>query len=470
MMLRLNFNTDENGVRVDVSGAGGSGAKTARAALYVAAVTLLLTIGFWGAVFGPAALQQAGLVVNDTGGDPGSQALTPVGRRTKIDGTLLTDYFVAYEDGEIRDVLTTDTIDEYTSAGGVTIDGLTLKDSGFAEAVYIDGASDTIQLRVQGYTTQTNDLFVLENSSGTDQFTVDNSGNATATGDVSAVGVTASGNITGSGDVTVSGADADITLGADSSGGNAGARNEIQGLPRLKMVALGTGTDGSAETVNYLDDSPTGEWSEDDAGTNLAVSADTSIYRVGSNSLQIAFTSVVTGDGATGTAGAQDDLSANESIGFWLYADSAITAGDFSLTVDDSDGTDQVYTSTIACDANVWTWIEVDISGCDGNCDTMDNIVIDATGQGAANHTGALNIYLDAMYKWDADDEEALSTAILQDGVLGIMASTTISTSANTAAMQTAWTDYFSHYESGNDFIVWITDESATSNVALLSY
>ncbi len=41
----------------------------------------------------------------------------------------------------------------------------------------VDGSSDTIQMRVQGHSTQTNDILVVENSAGTDLMTVDNSGN-----------------------------------------------------------------------------------------------------------------------------------------------------------------------------------------------------------------------------------------------------------------------------------------------------
>lgn len=425
-MLRFIFNKDD--IQVDVTSPQESGAKMARAALYVVVATLLLTVGFWAAVFGPTALQRVGLVVSDTGGDPGSQALTPVGRRTKIDGTLLTDYFVVYEDGEVRDVLTVDTINEYTSAAGVTIDGLTLKDGGIGEDVAVSG-------------------------------------------DVTAVGVTASGNITGSGDVTLSGADVDITLSADSSGGNAGARNEIQALPRLKMVALGTGTNGSTETTSYMDDTPDGEWSA--TGVTVTVTADTTYYRVGSKGLKVSFPVTATaGDGITSTI-VSDDLTDNESIGFWLYATEAITAGTLEIELDDDDAVTDPTADVPAVDAaNQWTWVEVDISDCDGggtDCNAVTGVNVKLT-SGGATAFGAFDVYLDGMYKWDADDEEALSTAILQDGVLSVMGLATAQDQANTQIAQALYTDYFIHYEDGNDFIVWITDESATSNVALVSY
>lgn len=43
-------------------------------------------------------------------------------------------------------------------------------------AVVIDGSADDIQLRIQGHSTQTNPLLVLEDSDGNDQLTVSNDG------------------------------------------------------------------------------------------------------------------------------------------------------------------------------------------------------------------------------------------------------------------------------------------------------
>jgi hypothetical protein len=50
----------------------------------------------------------------------------------------------------------------------------------FADNVLVDGQADAVQLTVQGYTTQTNAAFVVENSSGTDLVTVSNTGLLTA--------------------------------------------------------------------------------------------------------------------------------------------------------------------------------------------------------------------------------------------------------------------------------------------------
>ena len=52
----------------------------------------------------------------------------------------------------------------------------------------IDGGVDEVQLTVQGYSTQTSDTFVVENSAGTDLFVVDNGGNVSYLGGLSSSG------------------------------------------------------------------------------------------------------------------------------------------------------------------------------------------------------------------------------------------------------------------------------------------
>lgn len=72
-------------------------------------------------------------------------------------------------------------------AGATTFGGkLTLNDQ-----VLIDGSADEIQLQVQGYTTQTNGLMVLEQHDGTDVLTVSNAGNTVVVGTLTATGATA---------------------------------------------------------------------------------------------------------------------------------------------------------------------------------------------------------------------------------------------------------------------------------------
>jgi hypothetical protein len=268
------------------------------------------------------------------------------------------------------------------------------------------------------------------------------------------------------GDATLQG---DFTLETESTGGNAGAVNQFIGLPSISIVDLAQGTNPASETVDCMDATPTGEWTEIDAGTNVAVTADTSTYRYDTNSVELAATSVVAGDGVNCALPAQDDLSGLESVGFWLYSDEDIVAGDIQMTLDDSDGTDQVYTSTIAVSADVWTWLEIDISGCDANCDTADNFKFIFTTQGATNLTDPA-IYFDELFYWDSADEEALGQDIVDHGVISVLTVPTAAGTANTWGVEAEYTDYIVHYESGNDFIVWITDESANEVLALIAH
>ena len=55
--------------------------------------------------------------------------------------------------------------------------------------VFVNGVSDAIQMRVQGHTTQTNNLLTLEQSDGTDVLTVTNTGALRAAGDVTVGGL-----------------------------------------------------------------------------------------------------------------------------------------------------------------------------------------------------------------------------------------------------------------------------------------
>jgi len=50
--------------------------------------------------------------------------------------------------------------------------------------LHVAGTVDRIQCRVQGNSTQTSDIFVVENSGGTDQFSVDNTGTILINGDI----------------------------------------------------------------------------------------------------------------------------------------------------------------------------------------------------------------------------------------------------------------------------------------------
>lgn len=348
------------------------------------------------------------------------------------------------------------------SSGNITVTGnITSTDLAATDAATIGGA-----LTVNDNATITGTLQV------DGAVTVNN--NATITGTLNANGATdldSTLNVDGASTLAGVTSSGDVTISADSTGGNAGAKNELIGLPRIKLVGLAAGHDGSAETTAYIDSNPTGEWAA--VGISVTVSADTTIYRVGSNSLEAAF-----GISATNTSGisgtiVSDDLGANESIGFWAYATTQVISGDLEIQLTDDDAaTPPTSTVGVTITADSWQWVEVDISDCDGggtDCDAVTEVVLKLTTQGATN-LDAFTLYLDGMYKWDADDEEALGAAIQQDGVLSVMSVLTAQDQANTQSVLAEYTDYFVHYESGNDFIVWITDQSARSNVALIAY
>ncbi|MDD5539214.1 MAG: hypothetical protein PHG61_00795 [Candidatus Marinimicrobia bacterium] len=268
--------------------------------------------------------------------------------------------------------------------------------------------------------------------------------------------------------VTTGSYSGDQTLAYDTTGGQAGAKSQWIGLPAIKLVSLGTMVNGTTETVCYVDDTPDGEWAEIDSGTNITVTADETYYRAGSKSLKIAFAdTAVAGDGATNDI-TNDDLGSNESVGFWIYSDTSLTAGDMQLVLDDTDGTDQTY-SIGAVSAGVWTWIELDVSGCDGNCDTTDKITVLLTSQGETN-LGAFNVYFDLMYKWDEDNEEALGVDLVSDGIISVVSIATGQDQANTPADLAEGTDFITNYQTGNDVIVVVTDQSAASGIALVAY
>lgn len=61
--------------------------------------------------------------------------------------------------------------------------------------ILVDGQADTIQLTVQGYTTQTNNLLTLEQSDGTDVLTITNAGNIATAGTLALENIAFSGPV-----------------------------------------------------------------------------------------------------------------------------------------------------------------------------------------------------------------------------------------------------------------------------------
>ncbi len=261
----------------------------------------------------------------------------------------------------------------------------------------------------------------------------------------------------------------DMTISDDSSGGNAGARYQFIGLPAMKMVALGVGTNAAAagQTLSLMDDSPSGEWAASSA--NVTVSDDAATWRVGAASLQVDFlVTAVAGDGAHD--GVAYDFTDDESIGFWIYADRPVVLGDLTFDITDNGGNHVVDLPALSEDT--WQWVELDISAlANADKDVISDVSIELTAAGAANvATNALTIYVDGAYKWDFADEGALGVNLVQDGVIDILAIPTAAATDNNLTVLVINTDYFVNYEAGNDAIVWISNQSTNTAVATCAY
>lgn len=251
----------------------------------------------------------------------------------------------------------------------------------------------------------------------------------------------------------------DMTLTADATGGNAGAKTEYIGLPRIKLIGGAQGTNPGSQTIALVDDTPDGEFAPIDA--SVVESLEAVNYKYGTKSYGAAF---AVGAAATdgfkdanlGAGAAWDDM---ESVGLLVNSTATWAAGDLTLVLTD-DGGARTYNIPALTAANVWTWLEVDIAAGDLSAVSDVAILMSAQGETAL---GAFTMYLDIAYVWDSVDEEALGVAIQQDGVLSV-------TNTETGAALAELTDYVVHYESGNDFIVYITDQSAADIAVLAAY
>jgi len=106
---------------------------------------------------------------------------TPTGQSLIVEAYDGTDVFTVDEAGALVVASTADLQGNLSDSGGT----LTIADD-----VMIDGASDAVQLTVQGHSTQTtSNLFVVENSDATDQFAVDVDGNVDVAGAITVTGV-----------------------------------------------------------------------------------------------------------------------------------------------------------------------------------------------------------------------------------------------------------------------------------------
>ena len=253
-----------------------------------------------------------------------------------------------------------------------------------------------------------------------------------------------------------------IDIPEPTDGGDDNISHQLQGLLKLVSVTLGVLDNGST-SVEIIDDTPTGEWSTGDG--DVTVDADTGIKRKGSNSLGIAWTADASdGDGADQTIAG--DWSALDSVGMWWRCAATVSAGDIVLEIVDSSATTEQDFPAIST-ADVWTWIEIDLTGVpDASLNDVTAISIDID----AGAGTAANCNFDVGWLWRVATEVALGHDLVTDGVLSLLAVATGQGSANTLSALTELTNFIVHYETTNDFIVMLDDQSANSGVVLINH
>jgi hypothetical protein len=264
-----------------------------------------------------------------------------------------------------------------------------------------------------------------------------------------------------------------ITIDADGEttfppepvdGGNGDLQHQIVGIPKIAGFSVGVGNDGSETTnVDFGDsETPATDWTAVDG--DVTVANETTFFRKGTASLEIAVaaSSVEENDGAVNALGTGDqNWSADESFGLWMYCTATTTAGDWKLSINDNATYSDVNIPALGT-ANTWTWLEVDISGvADADKDVVTDLALRLSAAGATAMLGQ-TCYFDYLWKWDLEEELALSADIYEDGILSMFSVITAG-AAITPILEVEGTDFFVHYETGNDFIVPITDLSADS-------
>jgi len=249
-----------------------------------------------------------------------------------------------------------------------------------------------------------------------------------------------------------------------TNGGMAGLQHRIVGIPKISGFSLGTGNDGSETTnVDFGDsETPNTDWTQT---ANITTSDNTTIWRKGSASLQMAVgASPAAGNGADNALATGDqDWSGDESFGLWVLCDTAFSAGDWVLGITDN-ATEDVTTGFPAYSTvNTWEWMELEIGSiADADKDVITDIAIDLSSAGATTFAAGGNCYFDGMWKWDAAEELAVGADIYEDGILSMFSVITAG-AAITPILEVEDTDWFAHYETGNDFVIPITDLSADS-------
>jgi cytoskeletal protein CcmA (bactofilin family) len=386
--------------------------------------------------------------------------LLDIAGNTQMTGTLNVDDAVTLNS-------TLDVDGAVTLNGTLDVDGNLSSGTGvltITDGVLVDGGLTDVGGGSYGTADGDNDLGIAGDVEVEGTTQLDGVLDANSTSDFGGNVTVSSGNLAVSaGSVSVTGGD--VTLNAATGNGNGAVQNEYIGLPRIKLVGGAQGTNPGSQTIDLIDDSPTGEFEPVDSDVTEAEGSVAGVFKVDSSSYEATFADTAAEDDGfidadLGSDAAWDDM---ESVGMWLYITSASTdtlqGGDLQLVLTD-DGGDRKFDIPAVSTPETWTWVEVNIAT--GDLSSISDVAITLTANGETN-MGAFTLYLDEMWVWDAVDEEALSTAILDGGVLSVV-------DTEGGATLAEWTDYIVHYESGNDFIVYVTDQSAADVVALLAY
>lgn len=377
-----------------------------------------------------------------------------------------------------------------TSADDDATAALTIDPGGNA-TLTLGSASDTISVAATSGVTLSNSETISNGTNGAFDFTRNDSGTVTitssdddATADLTidpggnsvlTLGGSSNDSLVTLGQVQVRAGD--ITVVADTTGGNGGAINQFIGIPRIQNVGISTMVNGAAAGHTVTTDigdseTPATDWTAIDGDT--VMTNDSSYYRQGTASLKMAIaTTADATDGCTNTLASGDqDWTDDEAVGMWIWSDTALTAGDLTLVITDSVAGDTAVNFPAVTSLS-WQWIEIDISGvANASKDVITALSVKLSAAGAVVASGgAFNVYMDFIVKWDVGDEDSLGVAILTDGVMSLTTVTATDASAASANL-VLYTDYFVHYQSGSDAVVMMTDQSTANKVgiALIAY
>jgi len=256
---------------------------------------------------------------------------------------------------------------------------------------------------------------------------------------------------------------ADVTVSVPTDGGNANAQNTIQGIPKVYLQGTG-GTMLGVETIEYMDDSPTGEWTDSEGNGKVTFTNDGTYYKEGAASLKLIFAAdALVEDGAQYTSGANYDWTTDEFVGMWIYSDIALDASDIAFEYAD-DGAERIeLIGAIA--VNTWTWVRLTLTVTDNEKDVISELrIVQKVDK------GAFNLYVDHVTKWDEAEAVAFTNQPLQDGVLSVLFVTDAQDQVNASTNKLEYAEWFVDYHATATKFVPIGDQSAFNAQVLYAH